>query len=145
MDSAWSGHVTETATSWSVRVPIAKLDTEQRRAFGWASVITDDAGDHFHDHQGTLIPTHELEEAAYEYVQKSRDAGVMHAQTGIGNLITSVVMTPEVRKAMDLPEGKIGWFVGFQVTDDAVWKRIKSGELSEFSIGGSAIKDVVAV
>ena len=142
-----TGSSTPNATedAWGVRGKIVKLDSEQRRAFGWASVITDEDGQHFHDHQGTLIPTHELEESSYEYVQKSRKAGEMHSRTnGIGTLIASIVMTPEVRKAMDLPPGKVGWFVGFQVEDDATWARIKSGELSEFSIGGSAIKDPVA-
>lgn len=114
------------------------------RVFGWASIITDEDGQHIHDHQGTLIPTHELEDASYEYVIKSREMGDMHARKGIGKLIASVVMTPDVRKAMGLPEeGQIGWFVGFQVEDKDTWARIKSGELSEFSIGGSAIKEPI--
>ena len=129
--------------AWNVRGTVAKLDVKKRRVFGWASVITDENGEHTFDHQGTLIPTEELEEASYEYVMKAREAGEMHARVGVGKLIASVVMTPEVRKAMDLPEeGKTGWFIGFEVSEnDPAWPKIASGEYSEFSIGGSAIKE----
>jgi len=33
------------------------------------------------------------------------------------------------------PDG--AWWVGVQVTDDALWEKIKSGEYKAFSIGGS--------
>lgn len=92
-----------------------------------------------------MIPVSELEGAAYDYVKTSRAYGEMHERTGIGKLIASVVMTPDIRKAMGIdPAGPIGWFVGFEVEDPSVWSRIKSGELSEFSIGGSAVKEPVA-
>jgi hypothetical protein len=138
-----SGARQSDARTWSVRGKVAKVDSDERRVFGWASIITNEDGSELtFDHHNTLIPVRELEEASYEYVSKSREAGVMHEKTqGIGKLIASIVMTPNVRKAMGLDEkGPIGWFVGFEVECDETWNRIKSGELAEFSIGGEAFE-----
>jgi hypothetical protein len=33
-----------------------------------------------------------------------------------------------------------GWWVGFQVNDDATWQQVKNGERREFSIHGSGIR-----
>lgn len=132
--------------TWSVAVPFAKVASEQRLVFGWASIISDESGAQLiFDHHGTMIPVSELESAAYEYVVTSREMGDMHEAVGVGHLIESCVLTPEKRTAMGIdPVGPIGWWVGFRVTDDGVWARIKSGDISAFSIGGDAVKEPVA-
>lgn len=143
---------------WSVTMPIQQVvklgqdGEEQRLVFGFASIVTDDDGALFVDKQGDRIEVAELEKAAYAYVEESRDASLMHQRRGVATLVASVVLTPEIRKAMNAipgldmgisPEGPTGWFVGFRVNDDAVWKRVKSGELSEFSIGGTGRREEV--
>lgn len=136
----------ETPDTWIVAVPFAKIATgEQQLVFGWASVISDPTGaELIFDHQGTMIPVSELESAAYDYVLTSREMGDMHDVVGVGQLIESCILTPEKRTAMGLdPVGPIGWWVGFKVTDPGVWARIKSGEISAFSIGGDAVKEPV--
>lgn len=125
--------------AWSVSVPISKLADEKRLAFGWASVVIDDDGQAVIDHQQDRISIPELEKAAYEYVQKSRQSTEMHTKKGVAELVESVVMTPEKREAMGIAtEGISGWWVGFRVNDQAVWSKVKAGEYSEFSIGGTA-------
>ncbi len=131
--------------SWEIRARVAKVDAEQRLAFGWASVAVDAAGRPVIDHQGDLIPVEELERAAYDYVIRSRDASEMHGRRGVATLVESVVLTPEKYAALGLPIGPLGWWVGFRVTDDAVWQRVKAGDFREFSIGGSATRKPVAV
>lgn len=131
--------------SWEIRARVAKVDAEQRLAFGWASVAVDAAGRPVIDHQGDLIPVEELERAAYQYVVTSRDASEMHGRRGVAQLVESVVLTPEKYAALGLPLGPSGWWVGFRVTDDAVWQRVKAGDFREFSIGGSATRKPVAV
>jgi len=129
---------------WSVSVPIAKTDTEQRLAFGWASVVLDANGDPVIDHQEDRIAAGELERAAYSYVEKSRTASEMHDRMGVAELVESCVITPEKRTAMGLDgNGITGWWVGFRVLDSSVWEKVKRGELSEFSIGGSARRESV--
>lgn len=67
----------------------------------------------------------------------------MHERGGCAVLIESVIFTPEKQKAMGLPEGvlpEVGWWIGFYVTDDEVWEKVKSGEYPMFSIEGTAVR-----
>ena len=43
-------------------------------------------------------------------------------------------------KAMGIPEGTlpVGWWIGFFVTDDDVWEKVKNGTYPMFSIEGEA-------
>lgn len=130
---------------WSINFEIAKTHDEHL-VFGWLSVAVSKSGEVIEDSQGDIIEEHELEKAAYDFVLVSREAGDMHKRTtGIGKLVESMVFTIEKQEALGIPEGTvpIGWWVGFKITDEDVWKRIKSGELSAFSIGGKGQREVV--
>lgn len=119
---------------------IVKTDNEQQIVYGWASVVLNADGSPVVDTQRDIITPAELEKAAHRYVLKSRDGGVMHEETGVSKLVASLVTTPEIVKALfpAVHEGAIptGWVVGFKILDAGVWKRVKDGELSEFSIHG---------
>lgn len=129
----------ELKKAWEVSIPISKVNEEKRLAFGWASVIIDADGDAVIDHQSDRISIPELEKAAYEYVQKSRQSTEMHVRKGVAELVESVVITPEKREAMGIDgAGVSGWWVGFRVNDSSVWDKVKSGDYREFSIGGTA-------
>ncbi len=129
-----------TQSSFELRVPICKVDDDARFVFGFVATSTDAEGNLVVDHQGDIIEVAELEKAAYEYVKTSRDLGEMHETSGLGTLVSSVVLTPEIRKAMGVGPGPANWFVGFEITDEAVRKRVKSGELAEFSLEGEAVR-----
>ena len=64
----------------------------------------------------------------------------MHERGGVAYLIESVVFTEEKMAAMGIPEGTlpVGWWIGFQVTDEDVWEKVKDGTYSMFSIEGKA-------
>ena len=77
----------------------------------------------------------------------------MHDQSKASSLVESFVVTPEkldmLMKALGYegapPDFKgIGAWVGYKVHREDVWKRIKSGELSAFSIEGTADREEVA-
>ena len=55
-------------------------------------------------------------------------------------MIESMVFTKEKAAALGIPEGTMpeGWWVGFEVTDDEVWKKVKDGTYKMFSIEGTA-------
>ena len=36
-----------------------------------------------------------------------------------------------------------GWWIGFKVTDDEVWKKVKDGTYPMFSIEGEAVREEV--
>lgn len=128
----------KTKKSWSVAVPISKLAEDKMLAFGWASVIADEKGNAVVDHQADRISVPELEKAAYDYVQSSRQSTEMHDRLGVAELVESCMITPEKREAMGMTEGITGWWVGFRVVDPEVWQKVKDGIYNEFSIGGSA-------
>ncbi len=119
---------------------IAKAD--EHLIFGWASVAADEDGIPVVDSEGDVIPISELEQAAYRFVEFSGAGGEMHSKIGVAQLVESFVVTPEKMEALEL-QGSIplGWWVGFRVTDDDVWAKIKSGVYTMFSIGGRARRE----
>lgn len=116
---------------------IQKSNEEKRLAFGWASVAN------IVDLQNDIIDAEELEQAAYNFVRFYREGGEMHERGGCAELVESIVFTPEKLKALGLPENslKTSWWIGFYVTDDEVWQKVKSGDYSMFSIEGKAIRE----
>lgn len=125
------------AADWSLPLEVKKSDPDQRLIFGWASVVEKD-GQAVVDKQGDIIPVEELEKAAYDFVLYSRTQSDMHDRLGVGRLVESMMFTKDKQAALGIDIGKIGWFVGFRVDDDALWAAHKSGARPEFSIGGKA-------
>lgn len=127
------------------RFKVQKVDEDKRLVFGWANVSVDVGGNEVVDLQEDMIAPETLETAAYKFAELYRDGGEMHEKTGIAVMVESVVLTEEKQAAMGLDAGTlpVGWWIGFRVTDDDVWEKVKSGEYSMFSIGGTAIREEV--
>ena len=119
---------------------LAKSDDDNRLAFGWASIAKTENGTDLIDFAGDIISPEELEAAAYDFVLHSRDGGEMHTRGGVATLVESVVFTKEKMTVMGIPDGTLpsGWWVGFYVTDEDVWQKVKGGEYPMFSIEGTA-------
>ena len=124
------------------RFAVIKSDDDKKQVFGWGSVAASVGGEPVVDGQDDIIDIEELESAAYEFVLKYREAGENHENPGVGQLIESVVFTKAKMDAMGIPEGTVpyGLWLGFQITDDGVWAKIKSGEYASFSIEGEAVR-----
>jgi len=124
---------------FSVKADIIKANNDQQIVYGWASIVEKD-GKEVIDTEGDVIGIDDLEEAALSYVMKSRVASINHTGDKVGSLVESIVFTKEKQQSLGIDLGKVGWWVGYKISDSAVWERVKSGELSSFSIGGSAIR-----
>ena len=122
------------------RFKIQKSEDDKRLAFGWASISVDENGEQLIDWQEDMIDPEELEKAAYNFVRLYREGGEMHERGDCATLVESVVFTEEKMIAMGIPEGTlpVGWWIGFLVTDDDVWEKVKDGTYSMFSIEGGA-------
>jgi len=122
---------------------VIKSDDDSRLVFGWANVAVRVNGEQIIDWQGDAIDTGDLEKAAYAYVADFGTAGEMHQRGGVGHVIESIVFTKEKAAALGIPADILpeGWWIGFKITDDEVWEKIKSGEYSMFSIEGEAIRE----
>lgn len=127
---------------------VAKLDgfdDAQQNIFGWAMVSVRKDGTAVEDHQGDRIVIDELEATAYEFVLDARASGDMHDGGPVrGQLVESVVFTPEKLAKMGIPEGSVhqGWWVGFHVPSAEDYARVKKSRLM-FSIEGTAIREPV--
>jgi len=119
---------------------IKKADEDKRLAFGWASVANFEDGSVLVDSDGDVIDIDTLEKAAYKYVRLHRVGGEMHERANCAELVESIVFTKEKANALGIPDGVLpeGWWVGFFVTDETVWEKVKSGEYAMFSIEGKA-------
>lgn len=127
------------------RFKITKSDDDRHLAFGWANVSQSAAGDELEDCHGDLIDPETLENAAYQFVELYREGGEMHERGGCAVLIESIVFTAEKMQALGIPEGTlpVGWFIGFKVTDEDVWEKVKSGDYPMFSIEGTAVREEI--
>ena len=125
------------------RFDIKKADDDRRLAFGWAYISEDAAGIQTEDWSGDQLAPDELESAAYQFVKLFREGGEMHERGGCAVLVESVAFTKEKQAALGIPEGTlpVGWWIGFEVTDDDVWAKVKDGTYPMFSIEGTAIRE----
>lgn len=143
-------HKSDGDDEWSITGDIVKLDEDKRLAFGFFSV-TEKNGVRVEDTEGDRIRTAEIEKAAYNHVLNARIASDRHQRMGVGDLVESMVFTPEKVDAMvkclksmgvdatiDMPV--VAWWGGYYVSDEAVWKAVKAGELVAWSIGGSGVR-----
>lgn len=125
---------------------VRKFDDAKNLVYGFASIIEED-GETTTDLQGDQIELPELEDAAVDFMLNHRAAGVMHDGEAVGAVIESFVSSPAKGEAMGLAPDiakslPTGLWVGFKVAPE-VFKRVKSGELSMFSIEGEAIREEV--
>jgi hypothetical protein len=120
---------------------VIKVDSDRRLVFGWANVsITKDGVQVTDSHQEQIDPE-DLENAAYQFVLGFRDMNADHEAPVLGQLVESIMFTPEKCVALGLsPKAvDIGWWVGFYVADDAAWDKVKKNDYSMFSIEGTAM------
>lgn len=136
--------------TFKVEAKVSKALEDKRQVYGWAS-ITEIDGKPVVDLQGDYVTIEEIEKAAHNYISKSRKGGDMHLRNGdqphhVADLIESVVITPEKKEALGLPaDSPTGWWVGFQVHDDATWNLVKKGDRPMFSIHGSGRRQEVEI
>ena len=131
----------ETVSVFKDAVRIAKTDEDRNLVFGWASVAIDKAGRAVIDGEGDVIDPTDLEDAAYEFVLKFREANVNHSGPVVGTLVESMVFTPDKLEKLGLPEGSLptAWWTGFRL-DDATFAKVKDGTYQGFSIEGTATR-----
>jgi hypothetical protein len=126
---------------WGVTAPlVVKADggeREQQKA--WAPVLIPNET----DKQGDVIPADEIEKAAHQFLAEFRNIDTDHdLLSGRGAPIESWTLKeastftlPDGGESREYPAGT--WMLGVEFADQA-WKRVKSGDLTGFSIYGEA-------
>lgn len=142
---------------------ISKLDDSQSLVFGYANVSVSKctsigSGNLIKDLQADIIAPDDLERAAYEFVLNFRETDEMHAGDAVGQLVESMVFTPDklVKLATDPTTGTVDqpaleamqrilpprWWVGFKLAPTS-YQAVKSGKFKMFSIAGEADREEV--
>lgn len=131
----------------TTRGKIEKIDAEKRLVFGWAYVAKI-GDDQVTDHSGDFVVdvAKDLEDAVYDYVLHSREGDEMHTEQVTSRLVESIVLSPEkyAQLGIEKSDGLLqGWWVGFKVENDDVWKKVQNGELGMFSFQGKGTRETV--
>lgn len=123
-------------------VDILKADERGRFIRGWAYVAADENGrvvDYSGDILGGLTVSEGMQEVrkmAHDFIVDFRTARLVHKGKAIGEVVESVVIDDAFADALGAVTKRRGWWIGMRVDDETVQKRIRSGELKQFSIGG---------
>lgn len=119
----------------SREIPILKADEERRIIYG-PVLIPDEV-----DAQGDVITADAIEKAAHDYLERynlSSRTGYMHRVFSKDLRVVESFIAPQDLTFGDRVMPKGTWILGMHVVDDDAWKRVRSGEIRGFSIGGVA-------
>lgn len=125
-----------------VRSEVFKVDPDERLVYGWAYVATV-KGEISYDHSQEFISSDVLVKAATNFMLDTRIAKANHMGEGVGEVVHSLPLTKEVSEALGIQTDREGWIIAMKIHDDDVWKMVKSGKLTAFSIGGRALKEAL--
>jgi site-specific DNA-adenine methylase len=93
------------------------------------------------DAQKDIYSAAEVREAAHRFMEEYRNLGLMHRELVTGRVkILESYLAPADFAVGDARVKKGTWLLAVRVVDDEMWKQVKSGDLTGFSIGGSAVK-----
>lgn len=115
------------------RVRILKADQEQQLVYG---VILEPET---FDAHGDKVSTEEIQQAAHEYLVKSRIIGRQHSEQANAQLVESNI-APVDYELNSAPVKQGSWVGVVKVLDSKLWADIKDGKVTGFSIGGLAEK-----
>lgn len=123
-------------------IPILKT-TEERYVLGVVLEPTKEMGKA--DSQGDLYSAEEVRQAAHKYMEHYGTLGLQHQFKVNGQVKLLENWVTRTDETVDGQVVKAGtWLMGIRVVDDDLWERVKSGNLTGFSIGGFARRTPVA-
>jgi len=110
---------------------VVKRDDEKRLVYGVVLVPDEE------DSQGDICPPEVIERAAHGYLMKSRSVAEQHKELANAHVVESFI-APADLKYDGKQVRKGSWIIAVKIADDRLWKAVKDGEYSGFSIGGIA-------
>lgn len=92
------------------------------------------------DSQDDIYSEDEIRKTAYLFMEKYQQFGLMHKDIVPAILPLESYIAPVDFEINGQKIKKGTWLLRVRVLDDGIWRRVKSGELTGFSIGGSALR-----
>lgn len=119
----------------SLRIATTKADGEEHYVLG--IVLEPD----IIDAQDDTYTADEVRAASERFMEMHRNLGLMHKQKVNDKVqILENYIAPVDMLIGDIKVKKGTWLMGVRVKDESLWKAVKDGDLTGFSIGGSAIR-----
>ena len=121
-----------------IDVPILKVNDEKRIVTGIVyepNVV---------DSQGDFMDAETIEKTAYDYMENQQNIDIKHDFKTNDNL--KVVESYITKSDSTIGDKKVKtgtWVMSVKINDDAVWGKIKKGEINGFSMGGTGVKEEV--
>ncbi|MBC7340960.1 MAG: hypothetical protein H5U02_00640, partial [Clostridia bacterium] len=113
---------------------ILKADEERRIVYG---VVLEPESV---DSQGEVISAEEIEKAAHKFLVKSRVVGDWHRKKAQGEVVESYI-APDDFEMGGQKVKKGSWVLAVHITDDELWRKVKEGEYTGYSVGGFAVRE----
>lgn len=97
------------------------------------------------DSQGDIYSEDEITKTAWKFLENYQNFGLMHSE-----LVPEILPLESYVAPTDFNIGgqvvkKGTWVLRVRVLDDEIWDKVKSGDLTGFSIGGSAVRTPVSL
>jgi hypothetical protein len=112
---------------------IRKMDDEHRLVY--CVVLEPDTV----DLQEDVVSVETIEKACHTFLVRSRVVGDQHLTKADADVVESYIAPVDFEMEGQLVR-KGSWIMAVKVHDEVLWKSVKSGEYSGFSIGGTAIR-----
>ncbi len=90
------------------------------------------------DAQGDEASEEEIRKAAYDFMENCRTFKLLHKGKSIDVAILESYIAPQELTIADQAIKKGSWVVTVRVNDLKIWKLIKNGDLTGFSMAGTA-------
>lgn len=117
-------------------IPIFKT-TEERFVLGIVLEPTKELAQP--DSQGDVYSAQEVREAAYKFMEEFQTIGLQHRDDiseRVKILLNWITLEPTTINGQAVAAGT--WLLGVRVQDDDLWAAVKAGDITGFSIGGTA-------
>lgn len=92
------------------------------------------------DAQGDIYSEEEIEKTAWKFMERYQQFGLQHEELRQDILPLESYLAPCDFELNGQVIKKGTWLLRVRVLDENIWKKVKSGELTGFSIGGSAVR-----
>lgn len=126
------GETKDGMTGWNIDFPILKYNEDEQIVAGVVyEPDTEDA-------QGDFANAGEIRKAAYRYMAESGRFKVMHKSGTDGVRLLENYIAPVTFKMGNQMIRKGSWVMVLKVLDADLWKQVKDGKITGFSMGGRA-------
>jgi hypothetical protein len=120
--------------TFAYETPILKVDKEERMVYG--VVLEPETV----DAQKDFVTAAEIRKTAHDFMENTQKIGLQHEDFKKKFKIMESYIAPEDFQVGKTTVKKGSWLLAVRVISNDVWKKVKKGEITGFSIGGEGTR-----